>query len=391
MVKSEYPDLCSELREALASYDEFLYFPSIGWNHSWERQQTLIASFCHAHAPKRGLAIAPTGLIDYVPWHLSSVRYVFSQRAKLASASAVHTENERPTNLDYVTPRFARGTNPLFASLALLSDARLRAALIPRGRRLVFASYVNPLVHRFLVTADCAILDLAERRQANDALSDVMRQRERNWAARCDLLVADNAATLADYSDDRVRAGKRPGHLIPQGVTSPVPAASTQNRQRVAAYLGNLHDAIDYDYFVGLIDQNPDWTFKLCGQPMSDQAERVLARPNVRYVGVISNAQIGEFLSEAAVGLIPYLRTAWTAGVFPTKLFEYLAHRIPVLSTSLPEVLRFAGPSFITISNEADRLNPPTIDEQEIDAFVAEHTWQRRIQTYAAAISEISL
>lgn len=388
---SNYPNSCAELREVLASYDEFLYFPSIGWNHSWERQQTLIASFCNAHAPKRGLAIAPTGLIDYVPWHLSSIRSIFSQRAKLASANVVHSLNERPANLDYVTPRFARGTNPLFASFVLLSDTRLRAALTPRGRRLVFASYVNPLVQRFLVTADFAILDLAERRQANDALSDVMRQCERHWAARCDLLVADNAATLTDYSNDRARAGKRPGYLIPQGFTPPITAASTHNRQRVAAYLGNLHSAIDYDYFVGLIDQNPDWTFKLCGQPMSDQAERVLARPNVRYVGVITNAQIGEFLSDAAVGLIPYLRTEWTAGVFPTKLFEYLGHRVPVLSTCLPEVMRFAGPSFITISNEPNRLNAPTIDEQEIDAFVSNHTWQGRIQTYAAAINEISL
>jgi hypothetical protein len=380
--------LNTELREVLASFDEFFYFPSIGWDHSWERQQTLISSFCDAHAPTRGLAVAPTGLIDHAPWHLSSLRAAFSRSANMSSASAAHTSNARPANLDYVAPRFSRGTNSIFASLLLLSNATLRNSVKPRGRRLVMASYVNPFVERYLESAAFTILDLAERRQANDALSAPMRELERKWAARADLLVADNAATLDDYAADRARAGKRPGYLIPQGFTPPAEPASMRGRGRIAAYLGNLHDAIDYDYFVALIDRNPDWTFKLCGQPMSGQAERLLSRPNVRYVGVISNAEIGDFLSDASIGLIPYLRTEWTAGVFPTKLFEYLGHRIPVLSTCLPEVMRFAGPQFITLCNEPVSLTLPVFAEQEIDAFVRDHTWEKRIRAYAGAVAE---
>lgn len=377
-----------KLHDVLADFSEFLYFPSIAWNHSWERQQTLISSFCAAHADRRALVVGPTGLIDHAPWRIASLQKMLGGRstATNAAATATHVHNPVPDNLDYVTARFGRGTNGLFAALTLALNSQLRTARRKRGRRLVLASYVNPLVEQFLVTADLSILDLAERRQANLALSPAMRALERRWAARANLLVADNAATLADYAVDRAREGHRPGHLIPQGFVPPT-QLPRKARSRVAAYLGNLHGAIDYEYFEALIRSNPDWIFKLCGQVMTTDAQGLLTLPNVRYEGVIANHQIGNFLSDASVGLIPYVRTDWTAGVFPTKLFEYLGHHVPVLSTSIPEVVRFADRRFVQISDEPTTLGPPQFSADELDHFVAPHTWDGRMQSYAQAIT----
>ena len=46
------------------------------------------------------------------------------------------------------------------------------------------------------------------------------------------------------------------------------------------------------------------------------------------------------------VALVPYVRTAYTETVFPTKLFEYLAMKRPVVSTDLPEVVKLGLPDF---------------------------------------------
>jgi len=378
------------LASALESFDEFLYFPSIAWDHSWERQQTLIDAFCRGHAPRRGVVVAPTGLIDHAPWNAATWRRALARRAPpaAASGSAQHVSNPRPANLDYVQPRFPRGTNAAFASMARMSSPELRALRKARGRRLVFASYVNPLVERFLENADFTILDLAERRQANPALAASVLERERRWAARADLLVADNAATLADYADVRARAGRAAGLLLPQGFTPPASApAPAEGGGRTAAYLGNLHHAIDYDYLLGLIDGNPDWTFRMCGQRMSHDATRVLERPNVDYRGVIANRQIAGFLEGVSWGLIPYTRTEWTAGVFPTKLFEYLGHGVPVLSTSIPEVARFQDDRFVHLSDTPVTLSAWPVDRAALAAFVAPHTWAGRLDAYGRAIS----
>lgn len=376
------------LSDVLADFSEFLYFPSIAWDHSWERQQTLISSFCAAHADREALVVAPTGLIDHAPWRISTLQKMLAWRstAAKAAATATHVHNPVPGNLTYLTASFGRGTNGLFAALTLALNSQLRAAQKKQGRRLVLASYVNPLVERFLMTADLSILDLAERRQANLALSPAMRALEKHWAARASLLVADNAATLADYAGCRAHEGRRPGHLIPQGFVPPA-QLPVKAQSRVAAYLGNLHGAVDYEYFETLILRNPDWIFKLCGQVMTADAQRLLALPNVRYQGVISNTQIAAFLTDASVGLIPYVRTEWTAGVFPTKLFEYLSHHVPVLSTSIPEVLRFADRRFVQISDEPTTLGPPNFSADELDEFVAPHTWDGRMQSYALAIA----
>lgn len=376
-----------QLAKALDGFSEFIYFPSIGWDHSWERQQTLISSFCNAHADKPALVIAPTGLIDHAPWRMATLQKMLTGRlfSIQAAATTKHVRNPVPHNLNYLNLRFGRGTNPMFAELTMALNSQLRSAQKKRGRRLVLASYVNPLVDRFLKTADLSILDLAERRQANPALSQATRSLERSWANRANLLVTDNEATLADYASERSHIGRQTGYLIPQGFTPPT-QPPTRVTARVAAYLGNLHDAIDYKYFKKLIQVNSDWTFKLCGQIMSSSAQHLLRLPNVRYQGVIANHQISSFLADAALGLIPYVKTDWTSGVFPTKLFEYLSHYVPVLSTKIPEVAKFAGHKFIQLSDDPIVLAQQTFARAEIDDFLAPHTWDARINTYARAI-----
>ena len=376
------------LKSVLASFDEFLYFPSIGWNHSWERQQTLISAFCAAHSPKIGVVVAPTGLVDHAPWRIQTWRQLLAHRQHgLGHASEAHVDNAMPDNLRYVEPYFSRGTNALFAALAKGSSAPLRSLRRPKGRRLVLACYVNPLVESFLKEAAFTILDLAERRQANPALSPQVRAMEREWAARADLLVADNQATLSDYAEVRSAAGRREGSLIPQGFTPLDVVLPKKSADRpIAAYLGNLHSAIDYAYLAALIDRNPGWTFKLCGKRMSREADAILARPNVDYRGIISNQEIASFLSDASWGLIPYLRTKWTEGVFPTKLFEYLGHGLPVLSTGIPEVARFAEHPFICIADAPITMVAQKFDGEKLRELTTQHTWSARFQAYARAI-----
>lgn len=299
--------------------------------------------------------------------------------------------NPVPKNMVYIAPRFRRATNNIFAKIVCWSSSDIIKIDKKNGKRLVFASYVNPLVESFLRSADFTILDLAERRQANPELGYSIKERERKWASKVNLLVADNTATLDDYRDDRQRSGMPSGYFIPQGYKMPDLSPKSKSNQKIAVYLGNLHSAIDYKYFEDLINLNQDWTFKVCGNILSSEAQILLNLKNVKYYGIVPTRLISEYLSDAVIGLIPYKRNEWTTGIFPTKLFEYLGHNLQVVSTDLPEIRRYVNNAFVKIDQRPEKLMPSKIDSDTIQNFVKNQTWNCRLADYASAIREARL
>ena len=119
------------------------------------------------------------------------------------------------------------------------------------------------------------------------------------------------------------------------------------------------------------------------GFPGSETA----AVSNVEYWGRIPHRDIPAFLEGVAWGLIPYKVDDWTAGVFPTKLLEYLDCGIPVLSTALPEVAQFNHLPFVSVLSDPSAPLPGA-SVRGVDAFLDEHTWVARMKAYGELLLE---
>ena len=79
-----------------------------------------------------------------------------------------------------------------------------------------------------------------------------------------------------------------------------------------------------------------------------------LERLGARHLGVLTLDRLAEVIGECTVGLIPYARNDYTAGVSPLKCYEYLAGGLNVVSTAIPDVVRAAGEtSFIDVADSA--------------------------------------
>jgi glycosyltransferase involved in cell wall biosynthesis len=52
----------------------------------------------------------------------------------------------------------------------------------------------------------------------------------------------------------------------------------------------------------------------------------------------LAPAEMARLLGRASVGLVPYLLNDYTSGVFPMKVYEYLAAGLPVVTTALPSL-----------------------------------------------------
>ena len=103
--------------------------------------------------------------------------------------------------------------------------------------------------------------------------------------------------------------------------------------ERSVRYVGGLDFRLDAALLGAVVAALPDWRFTFAGDLLDDALAPVLAAPNVEHAGRIAPALVPEFLSRAAVVMVPFARTAFATSVFPIKLVEYLAAGVPVVAT----------------------------------------------------------
>jgi len=151
---------------------------------------------------------------------------------------------------------------------------------------------------------------------------------------------------------ERKRARNPRTYLAPHGVdhalfaralddTTAVPDDLAALPGPVIGFYGTLQDWVDYELIAGLAERHPEWSFALVGQALAD-VSRVARLPNVHLLGRKPHAQLPAYCKGFSVGIIPYLLGERMKYVNPLKLREYLSAGLPVVSTAVPEVLRYA-------------------------------------------------
>lgn len=117
--------------------------------------------------------------------------------------------------------------------------------------------------------------------------------------------------------------------------------------------------------------------------------------PRVVLHGVLSPAQLGALLGTCTVGVIPYLVNDYTTGVFPMKVYEYLAAGLAVVSTPLPaldgngDVGVVSGSSAAFVDAVRARAGVPA-SELVAERFEAarSHSWEARAEAALGLISQ---
>jgi len=114
-------------------------------------------------------------------------------------------------------------------------------------------------------------------------------------------------------------------------------------------YIGGLHRWCDQELIVKLARLMPEASFVFVG-PEQEPMQALHGLPNVHLLGGKPHQSLPTYIGHFDIGIIPYLKTSYTDNVYPTKLNEYLAMGIPVISTPIREVVLF------------DKENPGTVD-----------------------------
>ena len=313
------------------------------WNLLRQREQNLVER------------LAAATEVVYVERHGSSskgpchVMHEAIRRLRPRSSPAAWIPKSAPSFEFVRTPVLPiQGMVPVDRINAWLLARRLRQ-VVSRPLEECCALVCNPSPY---VTCDVAACPLRGSRQRCGAtlrrVAGSVRQIRRVHRSR-----SGRSGGCADVRFLRTLIADRAEHgltcwQMPQGVdvayrTRPRPggssrAARTERSGRcVVGFLGAISGVIDWGAIIAAATALEDVLFVMCG-PKFAPVPAGLPR-NIEFRGWVAPEEAPKVIASFSVGLIPYVRNRRTDAVLPTKLIEYLAAGIRVVSSDLPDVV----------------------------------------------------
>ncbi|MCD6326409.1 glycosyltransferase [bacterium] len=171
----------------------------------------------------------------------------------------------------------------------------------------------------------------------------------------------------------------------------------------VIGYFGAVDDRIDFDAIFLAAKSHPDWTIVLAGPYFATRPRSEFARcKNVLLPGLVDYSELPSYLKRFDVAILPFVLSELTLHIHPTKVLEYLSSRTPVVSTPIPDVVRFYK-GIVRIaktSEEFVQALDSSLRETDVDAIergfemARESSWDRIIggmmQELEAALSGLA-
>lgn len=188
--------------------------------------------------------------------------------------------------------------------------------------------------------------------------------------------------------------------VIPHGVdVEHFSHAESNNRldevsKPIIGFFGAISPWLDFELLFKMAISKEDWSFVFIG-PCDVDVSSFKELKNVHFIGKVPYEELPAYAVQFDVGIIPFLINDLTISVNPLKLLEYLACGIPVVSTELPEVRKFAEHVYIA-RDTADfiRSVEQALSENSVEmsikrrAIAQNYSWKTVAETFSMIIED---
>jgi glycosyltransferase involved in cell wall biosynthesis len=227
---------------------------------------------------------------------------------------------------------------------------------------------------------------------------EAFRRMEETLVRRADLVVTSSDSLCRDRRRLNPRTffvshGVDVAHFsrtLDPGMTPPPDA--TGFRRPVVGFFGLIAEWIDLELLRALARRRPDWTLVLVGKATVETSS-LRELPNVHLLGQKPYETLPSYCRAFDVGLIPFRIDDLTLKANPLKLREYLAAGLPVVSSDLPEVRKYAdlvrlasgADGFIAAIEQALGDRSETAARARVEAMKHE-SWEARVEEISELI-----
>ena len=330
-------------------------------------------------------------------------RVFFVEEPARSRARLPYLTSVQHDGVTVVTPRLPAG----------LSEAQTRRALAELIDRHVAAERIRrPVLWYYTPMA----LPWTRQLEAGAVVYDSMDHLAGFRNAPSDLLTLE--AELVERADlvfcggrslhERMRRRHPASHCFPSSVDVPHFATGRNcldeppdqygiPRPRIG-YAGVIDERIDLALIDGVAAARPDWQIVLVGPIAKISPKAVSRRPNVHRLGLKGYADLPAYLGSWDIGWMPFARNDATRFISPTKTPEYLAAGLPVVSTSIADVVEPYGRRGLasiadTIADTTSAIERTLAghrpDRATVDRFLAAGSWDRTWASMADLVDRL--
>jgi glycosyltransferase involved in cell wall biosynthesis len=382
---------------------DILYLSSIEWNFLWQGHQEIalrLAADGNRVLYVENTGVRSPGIQDARRVALRLKRWVGALGSQGVREVAPNIYVCSPVVLPPFGPRWRRAANRrLFLPLLLRTAARL-------GLR-------DPLVWTYLPSDTTVELIRLQRRRGSRGLIyycvadftqltphvQQLEESENEIVATSDVVFTNCKELASKFEPLNPNA-----HVFPFGVNLDAfpydhqppggPPASSNGHGRlprdssaaafigqlakpVIGYMGGMHRHVDFGLIREMALRRPDWSWVYVGA-LQAALGGLEGLPNVHLTGERPHSELVDYVRQFDVCIVPYVNSAYTATVVPTKINEYLAVGKPVVSTALPPVCDFNSEHRILITTAAEPESFLTAIAQALAMPTDEETRLRR-------------
>ncbi|MCD6305744.1 MAG: glycosyltransferase [Deltaproteobacteria bacterium] len=307
------------------------------WNNSWQRNHHTMNRMASRHR------------VIYCNPHPVSMA-VARQMASLKEACHPSAHSR---NLTVITPVVLRGER-IFPFIKKINKLILWSAIREKIEALNLKNIVlwfySPLYEYMAGAFDerLTVYDIQDEYSEFLGNPETIKEKEKRLLSKADLVFT---GTYALYE---ARKPHHPNiHFIPCGVDIehfqraargdlPIPGDIMHVPHPIIGYFGMVCGRMDTALLEYMASRHPEWSVVLIGE-IAERDFSISDRPNIYLLGRKSYANLPCYLQTFDACMIPFRLNELTLKVNPTKLLEYLAAGKPVISTAIPDMIRFYG------------------------------------------------
>ncbi|HEY9766547.1 MAG TPA: glycosyltransferase, partial [Chroococcales cyanobacterium] len=218
--------------------------------------------------------------------------------------------------------------------------------------------------------------------------------REKKLIESCDLVFSSSPALMG---------GEEKFFFLPNGVEHAFFARALEEievppdlaaipRPRIG-FLGNIEERMNRDLLKRILQERPSWSLVLIGPAKDPRAMEAFSKfSNFHWLGSRKYSLAPNYLGGFDVGIIPYVRSLQTSGIYPLKINEYLAAGLPVVLTDFAPLEEFRRVAEISPESgfieavERALLKDSREERRRRSLFALSNSWERRAERVSERI-----